>query len=308
MRWGDAWNGVPLAPGARIWIVGASGQVGQACMRCWRDRYEVRGFVRTEWDITRPEDVSRWILDTSPLHRPDCIVNCAAMTRVDACETHPEDAERANAHGPGLLAYACERTGILLVHLSTDYVFSGTQETPLQEDTPPHPCNVYGRTKLEGERRIVQQITSGRFLIVRTSWVFSLYRANFLTWVLERARAQQQIPVVTDQTGCPTAADDLADAIGRLLERGARGWIHFRNGPPCSRYDQARTILATFGLPVDLCVPVTRTALPWKAQRPRYSVLHVGRYRAITGMTPRPWQDALAEMATLAGREFENYS
>ena len=194
------------------------------------------------------------------------------------------------------------------MHLSTDYIFRGTERTPLREDASPQPVNVYGRTKLEGERRIVQQITSGRFLIVRTSWVFSMYRANFLTWVVERARAQEQIPVVTDQTGCPTAADDLADAIGRLLERGVRGWIHFRNGPPCSRYDQARTILATFGLPVDLCVPVTRTALPWKARRPQYSVLDIGRYCALTGHTPRSWQAALAEMAALAGTESGDYS
>jgi dTDP-4-dehydrorhamnose reductase len=151
LPWGGHWQGARLSPGARVWVLGATGQVGQACLHVLTRWFDVRGFTHAEWDITLPESVQWWLLGTAPRERPRCIINCAALTNVDQCEDMPDRAMVVNAHGPGLLAHACERMGLLLVHLSTDYVFDGTQGTPYEEADPPRPLSAYGRSKLDGE-------------------------------------------------------------------------------------------------------------------------------------------------------------
>jgi dTDP-4-dehydrorhamnose reductase len=293
LPWGGHWQGARLSPGARVWVLGATGQVGQACLHVLTRWFDVRGFTHAEWDITLPESVQRWLLGTAPRERPRCIINCAALTNVDQCEDMPDRAMVVNAHGPGLLAHACERMGLLLVHLSTDYVFDGTQGIPYEEADPPRPLSAYGRSKLDGERRVAERMPSGQFLILRTSWVFSSYRPNFVTWVLERARAGLPVRAVTDQVSAPTWADDLAEAIGHLLLNGVRGWVHFRNEGVCSRYEQAEWILRTQGLPTSLLEARTMAEMGWRARRPAYSVLSTARYQARTGLTPRDWRTIL---------------
>ena len=225
----------------------------------------------------------------------DVVVNAAAFTQVDRCEREPEAAFRANALAPGLLAEACARRGIRLVHVSTDYVFAGDGDRPYREDDAPAPRSEYGRSKLEGERRVVAALPGA--LVVRTSWLFGRGR-NFLAAILAQAQARRRgeasgpLRVVDDQRGCPTWAVDLADALARLVDRGAGGLYHVAGGGIASWWEVARACLdeAGFG---DLEVRPIRTAeLGLPAPRPAWSVLDCSKARA-AGVVPREWREAV---------------
>jgi dTDP-4-dehydrorhamnose reductase len=246
-----------------------------------------------EVDVADPRAVKALLASGgSPV---DYVVNAAAFTQVDRCERELENAHRANAVAPGVLAEACAAVGSQLVHVSTDYVFAGDGKAPYREQDEPAPRSVYGRTKLAGEQRV--RAVSDDFLVVRTSWVFGEGR-NFIAAILSQGRARRDgsasgpLTVVDDQHGRPTYAEDLAGAIVALLEREARGLYHVANAGVATWWDLARVTLDLAGFS-ELAIDRIRTEdLDVAAPRPLWSVLDCSRAEAI-GARLRSWQNAV---------------
>jgi dTDP-4-dehydrorhamnose reductase len=282
--------------GSRWVVTGSNGQLGRALVRGLgrAPGCEVVAAVDIDdVDVADPVQLRRFF-DGLPA-APDVVVNAAAFTQVDRCEREPELAERSNATAPGLLAAVCRDAGILLVHVSTDYVFAGDADRPYTEEDVPAPRSAYGRTKLEGERRVLA--ASDAFLVARTSWVFGDGR-NFVAAILAQARERRRaagaapLRVVDDQRGRPTYAVDLAEAILGLVERGARGVYHVANQGVASWWDVARAALdeSSYG---DLAIERIHTAdLKVDAPRPAWSVLDCTRAEAL-GVRLRSWREAL---------------
>ncbi len=283
---------------SRWLIAGCQGQLGHALVeRLDADpRHEIVAAVdREDLNLAKKDEVAALFdgLDSTP---PDFAANAAAHTRVDWCEREPEAAERGNTVAPALLAEACEKRGIRLVHVSTDYVFSGNSPIAYREQDEPKPRSVYGRTKLAGEERVLT--TSPDSLIVRTSWLFGRGR-NFIAAILAQARqrraghASGPLRVVDDQYGRPTYAHDMAGAIVYLVERGARGLYHVANREVASWWELARASLDEAGYE-DLSVERIRTdELTVDAPRPMRSVLDCSKAEAL-GVKMRSWRDAVS--------------
>ncbi len=283
-------------------IIGCRGQLGTALVRQLEadPESEILAAVDLpELDVADPEAVVR--LFDGLGGDADVVVNAAAFTHVDRCERDPEGARRANADAPGLLARACDRVGCGLVHVSTDYVFSGEidpeQARPqaYREDDPTGPNSEYGRSKLAGEERVRE--ISGEFLIVRTSWVFGRGR-NFVAAIVgqaesrQRGEAQGALRVVDDQSGRPTYAVDLASGIRSLCGLEAVGTYHLAGGGEASWWELARATLDSAGY-TDVVVDRIRTSdLDLDAPRPAYSVLDCSK-AAEQGVRLRDWRAAL---------------
>lgn len=233
--------------------------------------------------------------------RPDVVINAAAYNRVDEAEKQPAPAFATNASAPGALALAASQVGARLVHVSTDYVFSGEADRPYREDDLPAPCSVYGASKLAGEH-LVRAYAPGA-LIVRTSGVYGVRRPgvgkrSFVEAILQQARAGNTLQVVADQRASPTYAVDLAWAILALLGREAAGIVHVTNAGSCSWYEFAQAILEEAGIEATVTPVASRAPgdMGWRAagaRRPSYSVLDHGRLRDL-GITMPHWRDALA--------------
>jgi len=178
-----------------------------------------------ELDITLEDEVSNFI----SRHTPDIIINCAAYTNVDKCETEREKAFKVNALGPKYIAAAAKECGARIIHISTDFVFDGNSERPYVEEDQTKPLSEYARTKLEGEKNIQDYCNS--FLIVRTSWLFGHHGANFVKKMLELAGHKKELSIVTDETGSPTYTTDLAEALWILIEKECEGIFHVSNDP-----------------------------------------------------------------------------
>jgi len=296
--------------GTRWIIAGDKGQLGRALSRALalRPEHEVVAAVDLpEVDIADPPAVAA-LLATGGAP-PDVVVNAAAFTHVDRCETERELAHRANAVGPGVLAEACAAVGSRLAHVSTDYVFPGDGTAPYREEDATGPASVYGATKLAGERKVLA--VSEDFLVVRTSWVFGEGR-NFIGAIVDQGRARRDgsatgpLEVVDDQQGRPTYAEDLAAAIIALLERGARGLYHVANAGVATWWDLARVSLDLAGQS-DLTIDRIRSEdLDVPAPRPRWSVLDCSKAEAL-GVRLRRWQDAVrayleSDISPLAGQ------
>ena len=244
---------------------------------------------RVTWEQLDVGD-SSLVADALTSVHPDIVINCAAMTNVDACESHREDAFAANAAGPQYLAKACVQVGARLIHVSTDYVFPGddVQPGPYFEDSPVQPINYYGWTKLEGESSI-HQICEGfaPWLVVRTALVYGHIpggRTNFVKWLVTELRAGRRVKIVKDQINTPTLADDLASALLHLAQGGSRGVLHVAGPDLLSRYDWARIIASSYGLDESL-IDITSTAqLNQPARRPLKSGLR--SLRAFEWVTP----------------------
>ncbi len=281
------------------WVVaGGRGQLGLAMQALLAQRSDLELLSARdlpELDVSDPGAVAAWLDGLEA--RPDVLLNAAAFTHVDRCETDPETAERVNGVAPGILAEACARLGARMIHVSTDYVFAGDASRPYREGDPPSPRSSYGRSKLAGERRVQEALPEA--LVVRTSWVFGEGR-NFVRAILDQARKRRAgelegpLRVVDDQRGRPTYAVDLAGGLLGLLERGATGLYHFANGGEATWWDLARAVLdeAGFG---DLEVERIRTRdLDLPAPRPAWSVLDCSKAAAL-GIEARPWRQALAD-------------
>jgi dTDP-4-dehydrorhamnose reductase len=276
----------------RILLLGRNGQLGHELARALAHGHELKSTDRTELDLADAEAIRRVVREALP----DAIVNAAAYTAVDQAESEPALAMRINAEAPGVLAEEAKRRGALLVHYSTDYVFDGEKGAPYVEDDAPNPLGAYGRSKLEGERRIA---ASGcRHLILRTCWVYESRGRNFLLTILRLARERGELRVVGDQVGSPTAARDLADACAKLLASGEapEGIFHLAATGQCSWFEFAREILAQTGNARVKLTQITTAEYPTAARRPRYSVLSCERIRRACGIALPHWRDGLARV------------
>lgn len=269
-----------------VCVFGAAGMLGRDLVRHLGPGRAV-GFGHRAADITAPDAVAE-VLDRVA---PRVVVNCAAFTRVDACETERDAAFAVNGTGAGHVARACAERNLRLIHLSTDYVFDGGTREPVGEDAPPNPLGVYGASKLAGERAVRDACPDA--LIVRTAWLFGLHGPNFVETMLRLAAERERLEVVNDQHGSPTYTDDLAHALVGLAETDVTGLMHVTNAGTCTWFDFARAIFAHAGVTGVTVVPVTTTALGRPAPRPAYSVLDCSRYAAVAGAPLRSWEDAL---------------
>jgi len=234
-----------------ILVVGAKGMLGRDLMEVLTG--DVRGVDVEEIDITSLESTRRALLTL----KPRVVVNAAAYTDVDGCETNKELAMQVNGEGVAHLALAALEIGARLVHVSTDYVFDGAKDSPWLEDDPPHPLSVYGESKLAGElnARIVPD-----HLIIRTQWLYGLHGKNFVETMLRLAGERNELAVVDDQVGSPTWTADLARAIKALIDADCRGTYHAANAGFCSWNGFARAIFEEAGLAVTVN-PMTTTEL-----------------------------------------------
>jgi len=271
-------------------VLGAGGMLGRVLAEVLEEVYPgTIAATRVEADVT---DRFRLESDIERL-RPDAIINCAAHTNVDGCETDREEALRINAEGAGNVARAAAAAGCRLLHVSTDFVFDGRAGEPYTEDAAPAPLSEYGRSKLEGERRVAALAPD--HLIVRTAWLYGAGRPNFVDAIRARARNGGTLRVVDDQLGSPTYVLDLARALRVLLEGEARGILHFANLGVCSRFEMARFILHAGGFRGATLEPIQTAEAGRVAVRPAFSALDTTRYTSLTGMTPRTWQEALSD-------------
>lgn len=278
-------------------LIGANGMLARKVRAVAPPQFEVHPFDLPEFDLTDRGQV----LATLTALRPAVIVNCAAFTNVDGCETQEETATRVNGSGPGYLAEVALATGAILVHISTDYVYSGQQSTPYRESDPIAPLSAYGRSKLAGEAAI---LASGlqRYFILRTSWLYGPGGKNFVETMLRLAAEREELRVVADQVGSPTYTGDLAEAIYNLLavaERpGLFGVYNFSNLGECSWHGFAETIVALAkagGTPLraERVVAIRTDEYPLPAIRPAYSVFSKEKYLAATGVTIPHWRESL---------------
>jgi dTDP-4-dehydrorhamnose reductase len=272
-----------------VLITGASGMLGSDLAPVLAGAgHEVLTRSRSELDIADAGAVARELAASAP----DVLVNCAAFTKVDLCETDPRAFE-VNARAVGTLADACGHRSCQLVQISTDFVFDGAKRKPYVEDDATHPLSAYGRSKREGEEHALQLPGS---LVVRASWLFGRSGWNFIEAILKQVESgKTRLSVVADQVGRPTATTDLSEAILALLDAGASGVYHFANRGEVSWNDFARRILSLAGrgeIPVD---PISSESLARPAPRPSYSTLDTGKYERLTGRSVRHFEDPLAE-------------
>jgi len=272
-----------------ILVIGANGMLGHDLMEVLEG--EVRGIDLPEIDITDLTSVRKTLLTL----KPRVIINSAAYTDVDGCESNVETAMAVNGEGVGLLALTAREIGAKLVQVSTDYVFDGGKGSPYLEDDPVGPLSIYGESKLAGE---LNAAMAPEHLIVRTQWLYGIHGKNFVETMLRLAGERSELAVVDDQIGSPTFTRDLALAIKALVDRGCSGVYHVANSGFCSWNDFAKAIFAEEGLTVTVS-PMTTEQLNRPARRPLYSTLDCTRLTADTGFTPRPWREALREYLQL---------
>ncbi|OXY88860.1 dTDP-4-dehydrorhamnose reductase [Streptomyces diastatochromogenes] len=283
------------------WLVtGAGGMLGHDTVRELLDRGEdVTGLDRVTLDITEPDAVQR----AFDAHRPDVVVNCAAYTAVDDAETDEARALRVNGDGPRLLARACAERGARLIHVSTDYVFSGEiRATPYPEDHPPAPRTAYGRTKLAGERAVLAELP-GAAAVVRTAWLYGVHGRNFVRTMLELEARRDTVDVVDDQRGQPTWSADVAARIADLGATTAHGVFHATGSGEASWYELAREVFRLAGADPDRVRPTDSRSFTRPAPRPAYSALGHARWREAGLAPPRDWRSALSEALPLIRKE-----
>ncbi len=274
---------------SRILVTGAKGMLGQDVVQAFSKDYQVTALGRKELDITEGDKVASVLSDLKPQE----VINCAAFTKVDLCEEEKELAFMVNATGPENLAKWCAKIGARLIHVSTDYVFDGSASSPYSEDHPTAPINVYGESKLSGEKAIIAQTED--FIIVRTSWLFGRGGPNFITTMLSLARERDQLQVVNDQKGRPTYTKDLAYGIRHLIEKDAKGIFHFANQGECTWFDLCKFSLEQSGIDHVELEPVTSDKFKRPARRPAYSVLALDKFEKVTSLKPRHWKEAVED-------------
>ncbi|MFZ0904930.1 MAG: dTDP-4-dehydrorhamnose reductase [Mycobacterium sp.] len=283
----------------RIVITGAGGQVGGflATEAAGQGR-DVLALTSSQWDITDPQAADQIV------QSGDVVINCAAYTNVDAAEGDQATAYAVNAAGPERIAQACARAGARIVHISTDYVFSGdfggSAPHPYEPDDQTAPLSVYGRTKLAGERAVLAALPEA--VVVRTAWVYTGGSGkDFVATMRRLAAGDGVVEVVDDQTGSPTYVGDLVAALLQVVDGQVHGSVvHAANGGAVTRFGQARAVFEGVGADPARVVPISSASKPRPAPRPPYSVLSA-RQSEQAGLSPlRPWRDALAEALSAA--------
>jgi dTDP-4-dehydrorhamnose reductase len=286
----------PRYPG-RVLITGGSGQVGRALQERPPEGWSVVAYPSDELDVTVPDQVREAVGRV----RPTLVIHAAAYTAVDAAEAAPERAEAVNARGTTHVAEAAREVGARLLHLSTDFVFDGASGRPYTAEDAPNPLGAYGRTKLAGEREAIR-ILGAQALVVRTAWVYSRYRTNFVLTMLRLMREREEVGVVADQVGTPTWASSLAEALWAAAAMpDLHGILHWTDAGVASWYDFAIAVqeealslgLLERAIPVR---PIRTSEYPAPARRPSYSVLAKEEAWARLGCPIRHWRESLRRM------------
>jgi len=281
----------------RILVIGAKGMLGKDLVEILRSSSRVDQHLDWEvfgWDIEEIDiqEEKNTVTKIESL-RPNMVINIAAYTHVDGCESHDEKAFAINAEGMRHVALGALRCRAKVVYLSTDYIFDGKKREPYLEDDPPHPLSVYGRSKLRGEQYVQEMVEDA--LIVRTQWLYGKYGNNFVASVLRQAREKKVLSIVNDQVGSPTYTIDLSRAISVLIQCDARGVFHVANSDLCTWFVFGQEILKLSGMEGVRIVPISSEEVGRPAMRPLYSVLNTEKLKRETGMTLRPWSEALKE-------------
>jgi dTDP-4-dehydrorhamnose reductase len=275
-----------------ILVTGSTGQLGFELARLLRPCGNVIAADRARLDLADPDAIVAAIRGA----KPDLIFNAGAYTAVDSAEKEADDAAAVNARAPGILAEEAKRIGAVLIHYSTDYVFDGKRTTPYPETAPTSPLNVYGATKLEGERAIAA--VGGSALVFRTSWVYGMRGRNFLLTIRKLAAERDELRIVSDQIGVPNWCRSLAEATVKIAgERPSAladnaGVYHLSATGAASWYDFARAIVGDVATP--RIVPIATADYPLPARRPAYGVLDTALFQATFGFALPHWGDELA--------------
>jgi dTDP-4-dehydrorhamnose reductase len=276
---------------SRILVLGAHGMLGRDLTEVLRSSSEgeVVPWDLGEIDIREETETVERIAEL----RPDVIINAAAFTQVDNCESQTEQAFAVNAEGMKHVALAALRCQAKVVYLSTDYIFDGKKREPYLEGDPPHPLNAYGRSKWRGEEYVRTLLK--RWLIVRTEWLYGRHGKNFVTSILGQAREGDELKIVEDQVGSPTYSVDLSKILAALIQKEAEGVFHVTNSGACTWYEFGKAILQLSGLDSIRVAPISSQELRRRATRPIYSVLSCQKLTSTMGVTPRPWIEALRD-------------
>ena len=289
-------------------ILGAGGRLGAALMREFREKYDLAGFNHAQLDLANLDEVRAKLGAMSF----DLMINAAAFTNVDLCETERDRAFMVNGEAPRILGEICNAKDARLIHFSTDYVFDGNKRAPYAEDDEANPISVYGESKLAGERNVLA--AGDRHLVLRVSWVFGPDRPSFIDAMLKRAQDNDHVDAVADKFSTPTYTGDIARMLPRFFDRRAGvtapgystsgGVLHFANAGKCSWQEYAQWTLdccREAGIPlkaktVEAISLIDMTS--WVAARPVYSVLSTAKYSELTGAAPRTWREAVADYIT----------
>lgn len=285
----------------KLLLIGKNGQVGTELNQILPNLGDLISIDRTKMDLTNSLMISQIVQEI----KPNIIVNAAAYTAVDKAESEPELAHQINAIAPKILAEESEKIGSTLIHISTDYVFDGTKNTPYLEEDITNPISVYGKTKLLGEKAIKE--TNTNYLILRTAWVYGTFgKGNFVKTMLKLGKEREQLKVVIDQIGSPTYAYDIAKVISDLIlkisaEKNLQETYHFTNLGVISWYDFAVTIFeeaSKLGYPLKITetIPISTNEYPTPAKRPAYSVLSNKKIAKKLGYYSPYWRDSLRKM------------
>ena len=280
----------------KIVIVGAGGRLGATLLRTYASEFEAVGFNHAQLDLA---DTGGMRATLDPLTF-DLLINCAAQTNVDRCETEQDEAFQLNAEAPRILAEICSAKGAKLIHIGTDYVFDGEKTAPYTEDDVAKPISVYGASKLEGEMRVLA--TDARHLVARVSWVFGPDRPSFVDWLIGQARERDDVAAVADKWSTPTYTLDLAQMLRPLLtEKRASGVLHLTNGGGCSWREYGQWALdccrdAGVSLKARHVGAITLADMKnFVARRPVHTVLSAEKYTEMVRERPRDWREAVAD-------------
>jgi dTDP-4-dehydrorhamnose reductase len=282
----------------RLVVIGAGGRLGAALMREYRDEFPILGFDHEDLDLADPDEIDKWVSSLDF----DVLINCAAFTNVDLCESQREKAFQVNAEAPKRLAEICVEKNAQLIHFSTDYVFDGEKRQPYSEEDEANPISVYGDSKRAGELNVLE--VNDQHLVIRVSWVFGPERPSFIDAMIKRAREEDEIAAVADKFSTPTYTGDIAEMLKRVVINASparTGILHFTNEGQCSWQEYAQHALdccRSLGIPLKAksvgALKLTDMR-DWIARRPVYSVLSTSKFSGITGSRPRSWRDAVTD-------------
>jgi len=279
----------------RVAVIGTDGRLGAALAREYARDLEVTSYKRNQLDLSRLDQIRSVLSETEF----DLLINCAALTNVDYCESNRKEAFLVNAEAPRLLAEICRDKAAKLIHFSTDYVFDGKKTDTYVEEDRADPLSVYGESKLDGESRVLE--VSSQHLVVRLSWVFGPDKPSFIDQIIQRARENDVVTAVADKFSAPTYTIDVASWLRLAIDENANGTLHLANNGGCSWQEWAQYA-------IDVChnlrIPLKAERVGavslaemknFVAQRPVHTVLSTAKFTALTGVQPRHWREAVAE-------------
>jgi dTDP-4-dehydrorhamnose reductase len=273
----------------KILLLGHKGMLGSDLLLKLNMEHEVVGLDKEDIDIVSASECKGAIKEIEP----EIVINAAAYTNVDGCETAKDECFAVNAEAVKNIAEACRDKDVRIVHFSTDYVFDGMAKQPYKEDHQCNPINTYGASKMAGERYL--RSLSENYILIRTAWLYGVNGKNFVQTILEKVKTTKKLTVVDDQVGSPTYTNDLAAAVDLLIKQNAKGIFHITNRGSCSWFQFAVKILQEAGIHDVDVTPIKSDQLQRPAKRPAYSVLSMQKFIHTTGKTMQPWQLGLQD-------------